>query len=42
MRAAPKEYSGIFFMELVVGSPLVLPGEFFQDEEPPAESFCST
>jgi hypothetical protein len=39
LRAAPKEDSGVSSAELVLGSPLTLPGEFFHGEEPPAEDF---
>jgi transposase InsO family protein len=39
LRAAPKEDSGVSSAELVLGSPLTLPGEFLHGEEPPAENF---
>ena len=39
LRAAPKESSNISSAELVHGAPLVLPGEFLDVPEPPAESF---
>jgi len=39
LRAAPKEDSGISSAELVLGSPLVLPGQFLDAPEPPAEEF---
>ncbi len=39
LRAAPKEDSGVSSSELVLGSPLTLPGEFLHGEEPPAEDF---
>ncbi len=39
LRAAPKEISDISSAELVHGSPLVLPGQFVDIPEPPAESF---
>ncbi len=39
LRAAPKEESNISSAELVNGAPLVLPGQFVDVPEPPAESF---
>ena len=39
LRAAPKEASNISSAELVHGAPLVLPGEFVDVPEPPAEFF---
>jgi transposase InsO family protein len=39
LRAAPKEDSRVSSAELVLGSPLTLPGEFLHGEEPPAENF---
>ena len=39
LRAAPKEASNTSSAELVHGAPLVLPGEFLDVPEPPAESF---
>ncbi len=42
LRAAPKEDSNISSAELVHGAPLVLPGQFLDVPEPPAESFLET
>ena len=39
LRSAPKEESGISLAEMVQGSPLVLPGQFLESPEPPAEVF---
>ncbi len=39
LRAAPKEDSAVSSAELVFGSPLILPGEFVDVPEPPAEQF---
>jgi len=41
LRAAPKEDSNISSAELVFGSPLTLPGEFLDSEEPPAAEFLA-
>ncbi len=39
LRAAPKETSNVSSAELVNGAPLVLPGQFVDVPEPPAEEF---
>ena len=39
LRAAPKEDSGISSAELVLGAPLVLPGQLLDAPEPPATVF---
>jgi transposase InsO family protein len=39
LRAATKEDSGVSSAELVLGSPLVLPGQFVDSPEPPAADF---
>jgi hypothetical protein len=41
LRAAPKEVSNKSSAEMVFGSPLTLPGEFVDGEEPPAAFFLS-
>jgi transposase InsO family protein len=39
LRAAPKEDTGASSAELVLGAPLVLPGELLSSAEPPATEF---
>ena len=39
LRAAPKDESGISSAELVLGSPLTLPGQFLSSPEPPPADF---
>jgi hypothetical protein len=39
LRVAPREDSGVSVAELVFGSPLSLPGQFFSAAEPPPSSF---
>ena len=41
LRAAPKEDSNLSSAELVFGAPLTLPGDFLDDEEPPAAEFLA-
>jgi hypothetical protein len=42
LRAAPKEDSGTFSAELVLGAPPTLPGQFLSSLEPPASQFVET